>query len=182
MEVGERRKEVARLWREGLTAKEIGVLLGASRATISMDVHHLRQVGVDLPSRRKSSGTTGRVLLRRMEVAALWENGRTSREIADHLGCDLTVVLGDIRWLRIAGDLDEHDPQAHPARVQRREEVARLWREGRKADEIAKALGVRRSTVYLDLDRLRAEGERLDHRIPALVGNDCQRRKLRTLR
>lgn len=173
-QVRARRSEVARLWREGLTAPEIAKRLGASRATVSMDIHHLRQSGVDLP-RRKSHPVDARVKARRERVATLWRQGLTSSEITEATGFPQAKVLTDLRWLRVRGDIPAHDPYDHPDRVARRATVGDLWEAGHKADEIAAKLGVRRSTLYKDLERLREEGRDLDFRIPALRGNRCQK-------
>lgn len=173
-EVAARRAEVARLWEEGLTAPEIVERLGVSRATVSMDIHHLRQTGHHLSKRRRSQPNT-RVSARRERVARLWNAGRTQTEITQEIGVRLSTIQTDLRWLRLSGQAQPHDPHDHPDRVARRQEVARLWNAGHKADEIAARLGIRRSTLYEDIDRLRRDGHHLAFRIPALKGNQSQR-------
>jgi DNA-binding CsgD family transcriptional regulator len=169
MTVEERRKKVIRLWRQGLTASKIATRLGASRATVSMDIHYLREVGHDLPKRRGGVTRNPDVTKRRKAVRTLWEQGMTSREIALQLDEGLGKILTDIRWLRVKGEASRHLPSERPERRERRGQVERLWREGVVTEEIAVRIGIRRSTVYEDIRRLREEGRSLPHRIPALA-------------
>jgi len=172
--VAARRAAVLSLWKSGWKSPEIAERVGASRHAVNMDIYHLRQTGADMP-RRKRQPKVPEVQKRRKRVAELWRQGRTSAEIAERLGVPVSRIETDLRWMRVGGRLDGHDPHQHPSRVKRRTRVAELWREGWKANEIAEELGVRRSTVYMDIERLREEGEDMPFRIPALVGNRSQK-------
>lgn len=170
----ERRAQVVVLWHQGLAAKEIAERLGVKPSTIGMDLYQMRQEGVDLPH-RKPQPLDGRVAARRLRVAWLWERGFTSAEIAAKVGASESAILTDLRWMRVRGDISARDPHQHPTRRARREKVARLWQEGWTADEIAARLGISRSTLYLDLERLRSDGDDLPFRVPHLIGNRLQK-------
>lgn len=169
MKVEDRRREVIRLWRQGLTANQIADQLGEARDSVSMDIHYLRQLGHDLPRRRGGVSADPNVARRREVVRTLWEEGLTSAEIAARLDEKVSKVQTDIRWMRLRGEASKHLPSERPERRARREQVERLWHDGVPTEDIAVMVGVRRSTVYEDIRRLREEGRSLPHRIPALA-------------
>lgn len=173
--VVERRKRVAELWRSGLRAREIGEIVGASEDTVCMDLYLMRHSGEDIPRRRNADMTTDRVKQRRKKIAALRKEGWTAPEIAERLGEHPRRIDNDLRWMRITGVTTTPGPSDHPKRIERRNRVAELWLEGRTADEIAEEVGVRRSTVYMDLDYLREHGRDLPFRVPSLIGNRSSR-------
>lgn len=169
MTVEDRRREVEALWGEGLTTPAIAERLGCTRATISMDIHYLRAIGRPIPRRRSRPVPSAEVTQRRSQVAALWREGYEAQEIAERLGSTEGRVDTDLRWLKLAGEVEGHpDRSQHPQRKARRDAVEVLWRKGMAPERIAAELGVVRSTVYEDLDRLRAEGREVPYRRPEL--------------
>ena len=169
--VAARRREVRRLWQAGETGPAIAERVGASRETVSMDLYTLRMMGL-IERRHKAKPVAG-VAERRERVVELWNRGLTQPEIERLVGAPETTVKTDLRWLRVSGRIEARPPSEQAGRRSRRQKVERLWREGVKSTEIAKRLGIARSTVYMDLEYLRADGREVEHRIPALANNEC---------
>lgn len=167
--VEQRRQQVAELWARGLRASDIARELGIGRATVSLDIFHLRCSGEPVAYRRgdKAAPHPG-VAARRKRVVELWRRGFSAPQIAGRLGATEAQIDTDLRWLRVSGRVAPHDLHANPERVTRRSKVAKLWLRGHNASYIGSVLGIARSTVYEDLDRCRAEGQQLPYRKPAL--------------
>lgn len=166
----ERQAIVIALWAEGYPITEIAQSVGTTSSTVSMDLYQLRRRGHDLP-KRKAHPVDHQVRARRDQVRYLWGRGYSAGQIANIVGASKHQVNADLRWWRLAGEIDGHDPHQNPERVRRRKAVARLWRDGYKADQIAARLGIARSTVYEDISRLRGDGEGMAFRKPGLIGN-----------
>ena len=83
------------------------------------------------------------------------------------------LLLAGIRWAPPQRRCEDGAARRHRARSLDRE-VARLWREGGSAREIAAALGTSTGNVSMIVHRLRERGEHLPYRRPALT--DAHRR------
>ena len=77
----------------------------------------------------------------REEIAALWQQGKTTQEIADDLNCDFERI----RYLAKKYDLGRHPKATRNARAsvtsEEKTNIANLRREGKSWREIAKTIG-----------------------------------------
>lgn len=120
-----------------------------------------------MSERRKSNGARAEQMAR---AVALWEEGRTTSEIASALGGVRRERV--LTWLRAAGVYDAAEASrrgwkrsARETATKRREtdeSIAALHAEGQTPKEIAGALGITPEYVYM---RLKAQGLSL-HRLP----------------
>ena len=139
----ERRKKVARLYNEGKSRKEIAEELQISVATVGVYIQELIKNGAvqDL-SKEKSEKKEER----RKQVARLYQEGKTQKEIAEELQVSLSVVYNDEK--RLLGDGISRSIQ------ERRKKVARLYREGNSIEEIAQKLQISEIEIYKDIRAL----------------------------
>jgi DNA-binding CsgD family transcriptional regulator len=98
---------------------------------------------------------------RRRRVAKLRSSGKTVREIARTLGCGTTAVTKDLK--AIAGNRATVTPsvyiQQRTERIaKRRQEVVQMRRRGMTYNQIARALGVEKSTVHNDVTAVIGQG------------------------
>ena len=172
-QVAKRREEVVRLYNEGKTVDEISKKIGVSIATIYSDIKVLVEEKTIVKNTRrrtqdeKPEKTKGRkkeiqkrAAKRREEVARLYNEGKNVKEIAEELGVTIVTVYNDIKVLEAEEKIERHKikRKKNTAKLtKRREEIARLYNEGKTPKEIAEKLGISLTVVYRDLKELENE-------------------------
>ena len=163
-EISERRREVARLYSEGKTAKEIAAELEISYDTIRQDIKVLTEEGTLEKRDGKGRDIGGKIAERREKVARLYREGKLNKEIVEELGVSNFTVGRDIKALIEEGKIEKRDGslirrKRSKRTTERRAEVERLYNEGKSVSEIAEELGVTRDVIYLDIKALAQEGK-----------------------
>lgn len=158
-------KAVVRLFiDENLAAPVIAERLGVSTASV---YNYLRRTGTKRketgPRRTGTSHRDEKLKARRGMVRHLYETERLIiREIAEKLGIHEATVHKDLRAMKVPsrgrGGMAGKGLKAERA-LARREDVKRLFAEGRQTVEIAEVLQVSRSTVQNDIKALREAGD-----------------------
>ncbi len=100
----------------------------------------------------------------------LWASGGGLDEVARRLDLHPGIALSFTRRIEGLPERDLSPPDPVPYRdvvVARRARVTELWIEGLSAEEIARQLGVSKSTIQQDATRLRRAGVALPKRGPA---------------
>ena len=165
-QIAKRREEVARLYNEGKTAKEIAEEIGVSIQIVYQDIHILVEEKRIVKRERKSltrSKKTKRieqVAKRREEVVRLYNEGKTVDEISKKIGVSIATIYSDIKVLEAEEKIERHKikRKKNTAKLtKRREEIARLYNEGKTPKEIAEKLGISLTVVYRDLKELENE-------------------------
>ena len=172
-QIAKRREEIARLYNEGKETNEIAEELGISKQIVYQDIRILieekRIVKRERKRGTKSKNTkkSKQISKRREEIARLYNEGKTVKEISEELGVTIATVYNDIKVLveekrivkntkRRTQDEKPEETKGRKKEIQkrvakRREEVARLYNEGKEADEIAEELGISKQIVYRDI-------------------------------
>ena len=180
MDVKERRKKVEELLRKKLGIYDIAKLLGYATRVIERDVIWIEEhgesrqpdisisVGNEIVLGRKKEEKPSEVKVkrskqiakRREEIARLYNEGKETNEIAEELGISKQIVYQDIRILieekrivkreRKRGTKSKNTEKSKQI-AKRREEIARLYDEGKTVKEISEELGVTIATVYNDI-------------------------------
>ena len=159
-QIAKRREGVARLYNEGKTANEIAEELGISKQIVYQDIRVLieekRIVKRERKRNTKSKSTekSKQIAKRREEIARLYNEGKTVKEIAEELGVTIATVYNAIKVLEAEEKIERHKVRRkkNTAKVtKRREEIARLYNEGKTAKEIAEELGISKQIVYQDI-------------------------------
>ena len=151
--VAKRREEIARLYNEGKTVKEISEELGVTIATVYNAIKVLEAEEKIERHKVRRKKNTAKVAKRREEIARLYNKGKEANEIAEELGIFKQIVYQDIRILIEEKRIVKRERGTRSKSTKRREEVARLYNEGKEADEIAEELGISKQIVYR-VDRL----------------------------
>lgn len=95
--ITERRGKVAKLYNSGKSLKEIANELGISTSTLHLDLQYLNTKGI-IQLKSKQEGQT--INKRRNQVAILYNEGKTPKEIAQELGITIAVAKNDINYLK----------------------------------------------------------------------------------
>ncbi len=177
-EVAKRRENVARLYTKGKTVREIAEELGVTVPIIYQDIRLLIKEGKvekreksDINGKKEGRKRSKEVAKRREEVVRLYTKGKTVREIAEELGISLPTIYQDIRILVKEGKIEKREREESKTNgkkrgrkrskkvSKRREDAARLYKEGKTAKEISEELGVSVSIIYQDIRILIKEGK-----------------------
>ena len=158
--VAKRREEIARLYNEGKTVKEISEELGVTMATVYNAIKVLEAEEKIERHKVRRKKNTAKVAKRREEIARLYNKGKEANEIAEELGISKQIVYQDIRILIEEKRIVKRERGTRSKSTKRREEVARLYNEGKEADEIAEELGISIQIVYRDI-RILIEEKRI---------------------
>ena len=187
MDVKERREKVEELLNKKREAVDIAKTLGVPVRTIKRDIEFIKahskrrqeiisaSVQTEIMLGRKKEEKPPEVKVkrskqiakRREEIAKLYNEGKTAKEIAGELGISIQIVYQDIRILieekRIVKRERKSTERSKSTRseqiAKRREEVERLYNEGKTGRKIAEELGVSLVTVYSDLKVLEKDGK-----------------------
>ena len=157
-EINARREKVARLYKEGKKPKRISEELGVPIQIVEYDLKYLKKKGVLEMTSKKVAQEIAR---RRKEVARLYNEGKNAKEISEELGMSYYTICRDIKELIKKGMLEKRDRKIHDIDgkiAERRDEVARLYREGKTKKGIAEELGVSAFTIYQDIKALEEQG------------------------
>ena len=143
----ERQQLVMRLYNEGKSVSAIAALIGVSNKVIYKDIQRLKQ------ENKIESGI--REQKRQEQIVILYSEGKTIREIAQEMQVSMCTVCRDINNLMKCGKIVlPPKTQKEKARDERTEEILKLVNEGKKVTDIAKELGVTRTTIYNHLKNL----------------------------
>lgn len=152
-QIAKRREEVARLYNEGKTAKEIAEELGISKQIVYQDIRILieekRIVKRERKRSTKSKSTerseSNKPLINKVEkIEELFSKGKDYGEIADELGMSIIDVM---RYLQQIKDVKEETR----IKVDRKTNVKILYEEGKTIGDIAKKLKISEALVREDL-------------------------------
>ncbi len=157
-EINARREKVARLYKEGKKPKRISEELGVPIQIVEYDLKYLKKKGVLEMTSKKVAQEIAR---RRKEVARLYNEGKNAKEISEELGMSYYTISRDIKELIKKGMLEKRDRKIHDIDgkiAERRDKVARLYREGKTKKGIAEELGVSAFTIYQDIKALEEQG------------------------
>ena len=185
-QIAKRREEIARLYNEGKETNEIAEELGISKQIVYQDIRILieekRIVKRERKRGTKSKNTekSKQIAKRREEIARLYNEGKTEKEISEELGVTIATVYNDIKVLveekrivkntkRRTQDEKPEETKGRKKEIQkrvakRREEIARLYNEGKTEKEISEELGVTIATVYNDIKVL-VEEKRIQQKL-----------------
>ena len=150
-QIAKRREEIARLYNEGKTVKEISEELGVTIATVYNAIKVLEAEEKIERHKVRRKKNTAKVAKRREEIARLYNKGKEANEIAEELGISKQIVYQDIRILNEEKRIVKRERGTRSKSTKRREEIARLYNEGKEADEIAEELGISKQIVYRDI-------------------------------
>lgn len=98
---GERNAQIIKLWNEGLSARAVAEQVGVSQPLVSSLILRRRASGEI--TRPKVSGPRNEE--RNARIVMLWNDGLSSKEIADRIGVTKNVVLAAIVKHRALGDI-----------------------------------------------------------------------------
>ena len=157
--IQKRRKQVARLYQEGKSQREIAEELQVTTNVVYLDLKKLLSDGIIQKRKRKRIGENPRIKERRKQVAKLYNKGKRTEEIAKKVQVSVSTVLSDIKQLLNDGIIEKRNRiEKNPRIKERRKQVARLYREGKTQKEIAEELQVSVSTVLSDIKQLLNDG------------------------
>ena len=155
--IRERRKQVAKLYNKGKRTEEIAKKVQVSVSTVLSDIKQLLNDGII--EKRNRIEKNPRIKERRKQVARLYREGKTQKEIAEELQVSVSTVLSDIKQLLNDGIIEKRNRTEENSRIkERRKQVARLYNEGKRKKEIAQELQVSIDTVNVDIQELIKNG------------------------
>jgi transposase len=102
LEINPHRQRIAELWNQH-SPSEIAEQLGVHVNTVKYHATQLKKQGINLERKRKGPKKSPKVATRRQQVAELWNQGKTDREIAELSEIPLYTVTNDLRTLRKQG-------------------------------------------------------------------------------
>ena len=169
MNVKERREEVRKLYNRGVKPNKIANRFGIPVSTVERDIQFIkahnkareRALSAEIEREIRSGTISDKVARRRMEVTRLYEEGKRSKEIAEKLKEPKDVVKKDIRRLIEEGILQKRRKASKRRKEKidrRREQVARLYQEGKSTKEISEELGISYCTINNDIKQLVQDG------------------------
>ena len=129
MDVKERRRNVEKLYKRGTKTEKIAKLLGVSIRIIERDIAFLQEhnkekteetmlsIHSEIVSRRKKEEEpelsklkrSKKVTKRREDVARLYTDGKTAKEISEELGVSVQIIYQDIRILVKEGKIEKRE-------------------------------------------------------------------------
>lgn len=143
----ERQQIVMRLYNEGKSVSAISALIGVSNKLIYKDIQKLKQENKIESGIRKQK--------RQEQTVILYSEGKSITEIAQEMQVSMCTVYSDINNLMKYGKIvSPPKTQKEKERDERTEEILKLVNEGKKVTDIAKELGVTRTTIYNHLKNL----------------------------
>ena len=177
--IKERRENIAKLYDSGMENDEIARILNIPIRVIERDIDAIldarRFKDEDSTKNIRESRSSSQseeeqaiITKRRNRIEELVKQGKNIKEIEGELGVEETVIAQDIFCLIREGRIpesykkefseDRRERRKDKSQIiERREQVAKLYKEGKNVQEIAEELGITISTVRSDIRLLLIE-------------------------
>lgn len=143
-QIAKRREEVARLYNDGKTAKEIAEKLGISIQIVYQDIRVLIEEKRIVKRERKRKKTNKPGINTYKKIEELFSQGKSYDEIADEVNMDIVDVITYLQKLKEKGETKKTN-------TNRRTTVRRLYEEGRTIESIVAELHISETLVKEDL-------------------------------
>lgn len=155
-EIKERREKIIELYNQGKTVLEMTEILGRSQTTIRSDIRTLKATGKIKAGKNKKEE---KLTQRRERIIEIYNQGKSIKEISDMFGVSTSTTYRDINDMIFEGKIEERKSSVEIEKDKRREQVGKLYNQGKSISEIANLLGIKKETAKLDICNLIAKGK-----------------------